>query len=60
MGTALVAQEDDPETPYNDQQARIIKKGRKVFAAYQKAYKEKHGELPKINLREASFLRVGF
>jgi uncharacterized protein YjbI with pentapeptide repeats len=48
------AQVDDPETAFNDQQLRIIKRGYKIFAAYQKAYKEKNGELPKINLQEAS------
>lgn len=52
-GNTLLAQTDDPETPYHDQQFRIIQKGRKFFNAYQKAYKEKHGELPQINLREA-------
>lgn len=58
--TSLVAQGDDPETPYNDQQAKIIQKGAKVFAAYQKVYKEKHGELPKINLKEAVLPGVDF
>ena len=48
-----VAQGDDPVTPFHDQQLRLIKKGRKYFTAYQKAYKEKNGELPKINLQEA-------
>ncbi len=47
------AQTDDPETAYNDQQLRLIKKGRKIFKAYQNAYKDKNGELPKINLQEA-------
>jgi uncharacterized protein YjbI with pentapeptide repeats len=47
------AQTDDPATPFNDQQLRLIKKGRKIFKAYQNAYKEKNGELPKINLQEA-------
>ena len=56
----LSAQTDDPETPYNDQQFRLIQKGRKIFAAYQKAYKEKHGEAPKINLREAVLAGVDF
>ena len=49
----VAAQADDPETPYHDQQLRLIKKGYKVFEAYQKAYKEKNGKMPKINLREA-------
>ena len=47
------AQNDDPNTPFNDQQLRLIKKGPKIFAAYQKAYQEKNGFFPSINLREA-------
>ncbi|MCH2022520.1 MAG: pentapeptide repeat-containing protein [Saprospiraceae bacterium] len=53
-----LAQGDDPLTPYHDQQFRLIKKGRKFFSAYQKAYKEKTGELPKINLQEATLIGV--
>ena len=47
------AQNDDPNTPFNDQQLRLIKKGPKIFAAYQKAYQVKNGVFPSINLREA-------
>ncbi|MDC0230622.1 pentapeptide repeat-containing protein [Aureispira] len=53
-----LAQVDDPVTPFHDQQLRLIKKGPKFFTAYQKAYKEKNGELPKINLQEATLAGV--
>ena len=43
--TNTKAQNDDPNTTFNDQQLRLIKKGPKIFAAYQKAYQEKNGAL---------------
>lgn len=60
FSTTSFGQADDPETAYNDQQAAIIKRGYKVLAAYQKVYKEKNGELPKLNLREAELAGVDF
>lgn len=47
------AQEDDPETPYNDQQVKLLKRGYKIFSAYQEAYKTKHGSLPELNFEGA-------
>ena len=58
--TTLFGQADDPETAYNDQQVAIVKRGYKVLAAYQKVYKEKNGELPKLNLKEAELAGVDF
>jgi uncharacterized protein YjbI with pentapeptide repeats len=55
-GDSLLAQSDDPNTPFNDLQLRLIKKGYKFFAAYQKAYKDKNDTFPKINLQEAPLL----
>lgn len=52
----LLAQNDDPATPFNDQQLRLIKKGYKIFTAYQKAYNDKYGILPTINLQQAPLL----
>jgi uncharacterized protein YjbI with pentapeptide repeats len=51
--TTSSAQTDDPETPYHDQQVQLLKRGYKVFNAYQEAYKKKHGTLPKLNFQEA-------
>lgn len=47
------AQADDPETAYNDQQVQLLKRGHKIFNAYQEAYKQKHGSLPELNFQEA-------
>lgn len=52
MTTAL-AQADDPETSYDDQQVNLLKRGYKVFNAYQEAYQQKHGSLPKLNFQGA-------
>ena len=60
FSTTILGQVDDPETAYNDQQVAIVKRGYKVLAAYQKVYKEKNGELPKLNLREAELAGVDF
>lgn len=51
--TTLWAQADDPETPYNDQQVQLLKRGHKIFSAYQDAYKKKHGSLPVLNFEGA-------
>ncbi|MGH1334854.1 MAG: pentapeptide repeat-containing protein [Aureispira sp.] len=51
--TNAYAQADDPETAYNDQQVQLLKRGYKVFNAYQAAYKKKHGSLPELNFQEA-------
>lgn len=47
------AQADNPETPYNDQQVQLLKRGHKVFSAYQDAYQKKHGNLPVLNFEGA-------
>jgi uncharacterized protein YjbI with pentapeptide repeats len=60
FSSTLLGQADDPETPYNDQQVAIIKRGYKVLEAYQKVYQEKNGALPKLNLREAVLPGVDF
>mgnify|MGYP001792203995 CR=1 FL=1 len=49
----LWAQADDPETPYNDQQVQLLRRGHKIFSAYQDAYKKKHGSLPELNFEGA-------
>jgi len=58
--SSLSAQQDDPETPFHDQQVTLIKKGRKYIDAYQKAFKKKHGKMPKLNFREAPLAGVDF
>mgnify|MGYP000474700994 CR=1 FL=1 len=47
---------DDPETPYHDQEVGLLKKGSKYIDAYQKAYKKKNGEMPKLNFEEAELV----
>lgn len=53
LASTVYGQADDPETPYHDQQLSLLKRGHKVFNAYQAAYKKKHGSLPKLNFQEA-------
>lgn len=53
LTTNVYAQADNPETAYNDQQVQLLKRGYKVFNAYQVAYKKKHGKLPELNFQEA-------
>ena len=52
--------QDDPSTPYNDVQYNLLKKGKKYFIAYQKAYLKNEGEMPKINLTEADLQGYDF
>lgn len=53
LHVTVYGQNDDPETPYHDQQLSLLKRGYKVFNAYQEAYKKKHGSLPELNFQEA-------
>lgn len=56
----IISAQDDPETPYDDQQVKIVKKGSKAWEGYLKAYKDKNGKLPVINFEEAELAGVDF